>query len=823
MSAIEQCSLASKRQQFECQRLTKSAFYWHFPAKSSAMFKNYFHTALRNFLKSRLFSTINISGLSLGIAIALLIGVWIWDELSFDHYHLKHGSIAQVMENQQLTSGITTMDVKPYPLAKTLRDKYPDDFKYVAAFTPGQDLIAVGNKKLTRTGAYADADFPEMMTLKMTEGSRAALDDPSSILLSNSLANAVFGGEDPMGKTIRLGDKYDLQVRGVYEDIPENSSFKDLAYVAPAGLLFDSVWQKNDWYTSGYSIYVQLSHGKDVKRASSEIAGILQEHNKSVIKPVLFLYPMDRWHLYSEFKEGLAVGGNIQFCWMFGLIGVFILLLASINFMNLATARSERRAKEVGIRKAIGSARIQLITQFFSESFFMVLGAFMLALLMAELLLPLFNDMAGKKMNLPWSSPYFWLCALGFILILGFVTGSYPALYLSSFNPVKVLKGSFQPGRAAAIPRKVLVVVQFTISIGLSIATMVVYRQIQFAKDRPLGFRQNGLITIPLNSPQLAANYATFRTELIKSGAVTGVAESSSPTTGIFSSANNMVWAGKDPNNQSAFGTISSSSEFGATIGWDILQGRDFSAQLATDSQAFVLNEAAVKIMGFTKPIGERIKWHGKDFTVIGVARNMVMTSPFLSFSPTVFMMNNERSMNMIVVKLAPNQSPLKSLAAIESIFKQFNPDLLFEYQFEDEQYARKFVTEVRIAKFARAFALLALFISCIGIFGMASFITEQRRKEIGVRKVLGASVFGVWKLLSKEFIQLVLIALAVATPLTFHFMQDWVLHYAYHTTIPWWIFAAAGSGVILITLLTVSYQTIRAATESPVKSLKSE
>jgi hypothetical protein len=386
-----------------------------------------------------------------------------------------------------------------------------------------------------------------------------------------------------------------------------------------------------------------------------------------------------------------------------------------------------------------------------------------------------------------------------------------------------VLKGTFQPGRAAAIPRKVLVVVQFTICIGLSIATMVVYRQIQFAKDRPLGFTQNGLITVPLNSPQVTDNYDAFRTELLKSGAVSDVAESSSPTTGIFSSANNLVWKGKDPNNQAAFGTISSSSEFGATLGWTITKGRDFSAELATDSRAFVLNEAAVKIMGFTRPIGERIHWHGKDFTVIGVVKDMVMTSPFLSTSPTVFMMNKERAMSVIVIRLAPNQPPLRSLSLIENIFKQFNPDALFDYQFEDEQYARKFETEQRIGRFAGGFAILALFISCIGIFGMASFVAEQRRKEIGVRKILGASVGNVWRLLSKEFILLVLISLALAAPLAYHFMQEWLQHYAYHTAIPWWIFALAGLGVVLITLLTVSYQTIKAALDSPVKSLRTE
>ena len=787
------------------------------------MFKNYFRTALRNFRKSRLFSTINILGLSLGMAIALLIGLWIWDELSFDTYHTNHDRIAQVMETQSLAGGVMTMDVKPYRLAKELRDKYPGDLKHVAAFQIVEQLIAIGNKKLTRTGSFADADFPEMMTLKMVEGSRTALADPSSILVSSSVANAVFGDQDPMGKTLRLGDKYDVQVGGVYEDLPDNSTFKDLAFVAPTHLLFDSTRENNDWYTSSFSIFVQLSPGSSYKAVTAKIADLLKEHNKSVIKPVLFLYPMDQWHLYSEFKNGIAAASNIRYCWMFGLIGVFILLLASINFMNLTTARSERRAKEVGIRKAMGSVRLQLIAQFFSESFFMVVCAFVVALAMAELLLPFFNHMAEKKMVLPLASLFFWLSSLGFIVIMGFLTGSYPALYLSSFSPIKVLRGTFMPGRAAAIPRKVLVVVQFTISIGLSIGTMVVYRQIQFAKDRPLGFRQNGLITVSMNSPQVSDNYDAFRNELLRSGAAVEVAESSSPTTGIYSSANNLVWKGMDPNIQRAFGTISSSSEFGATIGWNILQGRDFSAQLATDSQAFVLNEAAAKVMGFTKPIGERIKWHGKDFTVIGVARDMVMTSPFLATSPTVFMMNRERDMNVILIKLSPDRSASRSLSEIETIFKQFNTDALFEYQFEDEQYARKFANEQRIGQFAGGFALLALFISCIGIFGMASFVAEQRRKEIGVRKVLGASVVSVWRLLSREFVILVVISLALAGPLAYYYMQDWLDHYEYHTTISWWIFVAAGLGVILITLLTVSYQTIKAALFNPVNSLRSE
>lgn len=758
------------------------------------------------------------------MAVALLIGLWIWDELSFDTYHANYGHIAQVMENQSLQTGVTPMDVKPYPLVIELRDKFGAEFKRVAAFNLAAGVVvSTRSKKLTWTGGFADAQFPEMMTLKMVEGRRTTLEDPSSILVSSSLANAIFGDQDPIGQTVRVGDRYNLQIKGVYADLPENSTFNGVAFVAPVHLLFDSSLSEKDWYSSAFEIYVQLNEGSDPTTVSSKIAALLQEHNKSVIKPVLFLYPMSKWHLYSEFINGVPATGNIRYCWMFGFIGVFILLLASINFMNLATARSEKRAKEVGIRKAIGSGRHQLITQFFGESVFMVACAFVLALLLAQLLLPIFNEVAGKKMTIPWAIPFFWCCAFAFMLIMAFLSGSYPALYLSSFNPVQVLKGTLQPGRWAAIPRKVLVVVQFTVSIGLATATMVVYRQIQFAKDRPLGYKQNGLINIPLNSPTLNANYKALRIELLNTGTVANVAESSSPTTGIFSGANNLVWRGKDPNRQAAFGTISSSSDYGPTIGWNIIEGRDFSAGLATDSMAFILNEAAVKQMGLLKPVGEPVKWHGKDFTIIGVVRDMVMTSPFISAMPTVFMMNTERSMNVIEIKLAPNQSASQALSAIGAIFRKFSPDVPFDYQFEDQQYARKFAGEQRIGSLARGFSLLALFISCIGIFGMASFVAEQRRKEIGVRKVLGASVVGVWVLLSREFVMLVLISLALASPAAWYFMHGWLQHYEYHTAISWSIFAIAGIGVLLITLLTVSYQSIKASLENPVNSLRTE
>ena len=789
------------------------------------MFRNYLKIALRSFYKNKLYSTVNIAGLSVGIAIALVIGLWIWDELSFNTSASNYRQIAQVMQNESLDKGIETLPVEPLPLAKALRSNYASDFKYVAATTSFDQVIAVDNKRLSRLGTFTEPDFPEMMTLKMVGGSRTALNDPSSILLSRSLATSMFGSNDPLGQIVRLGTAYTLQVKGVYEDIPANNTYADIAFIAPLHLLLPDSVAQDDWYSSSFQILVQLNPGSKPEGVSEKIKNLVYDHTKNATKPALYLYPMNHWHLYDQFKNGKEAGGNIQYVWMFGVVAVFILLLASINFMNLSTARSEKRAREVGIRKTMGSSRQQLIGQFFGESFLMVTGSFILALLLVQAILPFFNVLAGKKMSILWTNPFFWLVSVFFIGLTGLLAGSYPALYLSSFQPVKVLKGAFRAGRNAAIPRKIMVVVQFTVSVILAVCTIVVYRQIQFAKDRPLGYDQNGLVTIPLDmtTPQLNDNVAAFRRDLLQSGAIVNMAVSSSPTTGVWSSANNLDWKGKDPNRQAQFGTISASVDFGPTIGWQIIKGRGFSPQFGTDSMGFVLNEAAVKLTGLRDPIGEQIKWHGKNWTILGIVKDMVMTSPFQATQAVVFMMNRERALNVIDLKLNPHLSALQALTRIETVFKKYNPDALFEYQFSDEEYAKKFAGQQRIGRLAGVFSLLALFISCIGVFGMASFAAEQRTKEIGVRKVLGASVFHLWGLLSINFVGLVMLSLLIAMPVAWYEMNNWLQQYEYRTGIPWWIFVSAGAGALGITLLTVSYQTIRAALINPVKSLRSE
>ena len=539
-------------------------------------------------------------------------------------------------------------------------------------------------------------------------------------------------------------------------------------------------------------------------------------------KPLMFLQPMSKWHLYSEFKNGVNTGGAIQYVWLFGIIGIFVLLLACINFMNLSTARSEKRAKEVGIRKAVGSLRGQLISQFFCESLLIAVLAFGFSVLLVQLALPWFNHIAGKQLVILWNNPLFWIMSAGFTLFTGLIAGSYPALYLSSFNPVKVLKGAFKAGPLAAIPRKVLVVVQFTISVVLIIGTIIVFKQIQFAQNRPVGYNRDGLVNIEVSNDDLHQHFDAFRTDLIKSGAVTEVTEASSPTTGVYNNRGDVSWKGKDPSMSSSFGNISVTSQYGKTVGWQFTDGRDFSANFLSDSAAIVLNQAAVKYMDLKNPIGETITIGKRNMVVIGVVKDMVMESPYEPVKQTFFRIGRGR-FDDIIIRINPNVSAHEALSKMAAVCKTYSPAVPFAYKFADDEYAKKFATEQRIGKLASGFATLAIFISCLGLFGMASFMAEQRTKEIGVRKVLGATVFGLWRLMSRDFVVLIIISLFIAMPVAYYFMHGWLQRYTYRAELSWWIFSLTAAGAIMITLLTVSYQSIKAALINPVKSLRSE
>lgn len=793
------------------------------------MLLNYFKVAFRSLAKSRGYSAINIGGLAIGLAVTILIGLWISDELSYDKYHAHYDRIVRVMQNQTYNGKVNSQFANPAVLGQEIRDKYGDNFKHVLQSSwNSSHTLAQGQKKLLKNGSYIEPGIIDMLSLKLTSGDKRALDNTYSILLSASVAEAFFGKDNPVGKTLRIDNKFDVNVTGVYEDLPYNTSFRDLTYILPWQLYYeDNPWVKkmtNPWGSNFTQTFAELAPGANLEQVSRKIRNVkfdqVGEFEKK-FNPQVFLHPMAKWHLYGEFKDGFNTGGNIQYVWLFGIIGLFVLLLACINFMNLSTARSEKRAREVGVRKAIGSERRQLILQFYCESLAVVLLAAVLSVLIVALLLPAFNGLADKKISLPVGEPLFWLAILGTCLFTGLVAGSYPALYLSSFNPVKVLKGTLRTGRYAALPRKVLVVLQFSVSVILIIGTVIVYRQIEHARNRPIGYEKNGLVWVSSNK-MLHDKFDALRNELKQSKAITEMAESGSPATEVWNTNGGFDWEGKDPNQSVDFPNNMVSYDFGKVIGWKIKEGRDFSREFGTDTAAFILNETAAKFIGYKKPVGSILVWEDKPHRVIGVVEDMLVESPYQPVRAMLYHLSKEDE-NVLTFKLHPEKSTAASVKAISAALERFDPASAFEIHFVDENFKRKFGDEERIGKLANWFAALAVLISCLGLFGLASFVAEQRTKEIGVRKVLGASIPQLWQLLSQEFIVLVTIACAIAVPLAWWAMDRWLQHYDYRTTLDWWVFLLAVAGAMLITLITVSLQTIKAARSNPIRSLRSE
>ena len=819
------------------------------------MLRNYLRVAFRGLFHNRFSAFINIGGLAIGMAVALLIGLWIQDELSYDRYHEHYDRIVQVLQKEKFLGKTKVWEHQPFLLLNALRMGYGAPFEHIVASIPAEGLfLSAGaptgragsgdEKKMPARGLYMDGDGPDMLTLKMLKGSRSGLGgNPHSILLSASAARALFGEEDPMNKRVTMDDQWDpghqtpVFVKGVYEDLPRNTSFHDASFLLPWNLYAsgNSYLQQQGWDDHRINIYAELKPGVDREKLSAAIAdfelntirGLAGTAQEVAAAPKLLLHPMSRWHLYSNFKEGVADRGAVEFVWMMGIIGGFVLLLACINFMNLSTARSEKRAKEVGIRKAIGSLRGQLTRQFFVEAFVNVALAFLPAVALAILALPWFNQLSAKQLEMPWGQPWFWGFAAVFILITGLLAGSYPALYLSSFNPVVVLKGRYKAGRFSSLPRQALVVLQFSFSVALIIATIVVYHQILFTKDRPVGYSREGLLMVPVTSLAFDGKYDILRNQLKKTGAVAEVAESESAVTDVSSHNGGFDWPGKPVGSEEDFGTLTVTYDYGKTIGWQFLAGRDFSPSHGSDSSGFVINESAAKFMGLKEPVGQRIHWKSKwanvdtFFTVIGVIRDMVMQSPYEPVKPTIFRLGG--NYNWIYVRIDPGVSAEKALKRIGSVFHAVIPSVPFEYRFADDEYEKKFAAEQRVGNVAGIFSVLAVVISCLGLFGMAMYVAEQRTKEIGVRKVLGASVLNLWALLSREFVRLVSLALLIGGPISFWIMHSWLQNYHYRTELSWWIFALTAIVAIGITLLTVSYQAIKAALANPVNSLRSE
>ena len=793
------------------------------------MVKSYFKVGWRNMLRNKGYSAINISGLAIGMTVALLIGLWVFDELTFDTHFKNYDRIVQVMQHQTFNGQIGTQVANPAVMGEEIRNVYGSDFKHVLQCSwNGDHTLTYGEKIFYKSGNYFEPGVVDMLDLNIIHGTKDGLKEMNSIMLSESVAKSYFGNEDPINKTLRLDNDVDVKVTAVYEDLPENTTFNDLRFILPWSLyMSQNPWvskMTEPWGSNFTQTYAQLNDNADLETVSTRIKDVKfnrQGEEERRYKAVVFLHPMSKWRLYSDFKEGVNTGGRIDNVWLFSITGIFVLLLACINFMNLSTARSEKRSKEVGIRKSIGSVRSQLVIQFFSESIMIALLAFVLAIGFGFIALPSFNTIAGKNILIPWASPIFWLIGIGFTLMTGIFAGLYPALFLSSFQPVKVLKGSFKQGRLASLPRKILVTVQFTISIVLIIGTIVVYKQIQYAQGRPIGYTSDGLVMTSVNSER-HKHFEAIRTELKTANVIVEIAESGSPITDVWNTNGGFDWEGKDPNLAVDFPNNAVTYEYGQTIGWQLASGRDFSRDFATDSAAFILNEAAVKFIGFQEPLGKVIKWNGENYTVIGVVKDILVQSPYTPVRPAMWHLSNG-SENVFITKLNPDKNAKESLAKVEEVFKKFDPTSPFDSEFVDEAFARKFGNEKRIGTLAAFFAVLAVFISCLGLFGLASFVAEQRTKEIGIRKVMGASVSNLWQMLSKDFVILVIISSVAAITISYFFCAWWLESYEYRTTVSWWIFAISAAGALIITLITVSFQAIKAAMMSPINSLRSE
>jgi len=798
------------------------------------MLKNYFKTAYRRLIKNRFSSLLNISGLAVGIAVVLVNSLWIKDELSFNKNHENYNRIAKVTKRGIYNGKLMANTWLPLPLADELKTNYGQYFDHVLLSTEIKEgILAEGEAKLSMKGLFIEPAAPTMLSLEMLKGTRQGLKDQQSIFISASAAKALFGNEDPINKVIQVNTNMDAKVTGVYEDLPRNSEFNEVKFFAPFDLwTAANPWvKKQGWDNQFIKTYVQLKQGVDVSKVSTLIKDAEYNRIKSMENMKdevsrnmrVWLLPMKDWHLRSD----LSANEPVQMIWMIGMIGAFVLLLACINFMNLSTARSEKRAKEIGIRKVVGSMRGQLIKSFFTESILTVLLAFVLAFLLVTISLPWFNDLAAKEMVMPTGNPWFWIISLCFIILTGLIAGSYPALYLSSFRPVKVLKGTFRVGRFASIPRKALVVVQFTVSVALIIGTIIVYQQIQYAKNRPIGYDRNRLLLIEKKTGEFYGKFNALKAELDRTGVVSSMAESRSSTTDITMWNGGFSYKGREVKIEGGSGTLSVTSDYGKTVGWNFIAGRDFSESLTSDSSGFVINESFAKALGLKNPVGETIKWdpgwkQAEEFVILGVVNDMVAMSPYEPAVPTVFFLSSKYH-TWYNIRLNPNVGISQALAKIEAVFKKLIPSAPFDYKFADQEYELKFAAEERIGKLAWFFSILAIFISCLGLFGLASFIAEQRKKEIGIRKVLGASVTNLWQLLSKDFVLLVIISSLIAIPIAYYFLSGWLQKYQYRTDMSWWIFAVAIGGALLITVITISFQAIKAAIANPIKSLRTE
>lgn len=786
------------------------------------MLKNYLKIAWRNLVRNKSFSLLNIVGLSIGLAVTALILIWINFEMGVDQFHKNKNRIYEVYNQYPVDGEIWTWNSTPKIMAPTIKKDYPEvesisRYNYDDTF-----LFSVGDKRMKSTGTIVDPDFLNIFSFPLIEGNiESVLEGVNSVVITETFAKKMFGNDPAVGKVVKVNNADTFKVTGILKDLPNNTGF-NFEFLIPWAYAKQLGWDDKHWGNNSIATYVLLKEGTDYTAFSKKIKTLRERYDKKSPDMITYLYPWSRYWLYSEFEDGKEVGGEIVTIRMFGFIAAIILLIACINFMNLSTARSEKRSKEVGVRKVVGARKGALIGQFLGESILISTIAAVLALLLVVLALPFFGELVERPLALDLTNERFWLFAFLIVVLTGILAGSYPALYLSGFKPSAVLKGTFKKFSTPVTPRKVMVVLQFSAAIILITASIIVTQQLQKVQNRQSGYTKANLIYAIVEG-DISKNYTLIKNELLASGTAESVTKTNSPITQGWSNSWGFQWKGKDEDNKTLIQRFNADDAIAKTIGMEIIAGRDFDLdKYPTDSTAAIVNESAVKLMKFEEAIGQTIKDNGIEWHVVGVVKDFILNSPFQKIDPMVI----EGAMNannIIHIKLDPKVGTSESLSKVEAIFNKYNPEYPFNYEFVDQEYAKKFNHEQKTGQMVNLFTLLTIFISCLGLFGLASYMAENRIKEIGIRKVLGASVQSITTLLSTDFLKLVLISIALAIPVSWYFMSKWLEDFAYRITISWWTFALAGILALTIAFLTVGYQAIKAAIANPIKSLRTE
>ncbi|MBX2897301.1 MAG: ABC transporter permease [Cyclobacteriaceae bacterium] len=788
------------------------------------MFRNYFVVMVRNLFKNGFYSFINIAGLALGITCSILILLWVADETSFNKFIPKVDRLYQVWVRAQFDGKISSWTSVPLPTYEAFKTAHSNIARMAVTDWGGEHLITVGENRLIKRGYWVSEEFLEMFEFPLVVGNaEQVLDAPPSIVITESTAKSLFGDEDPINKVIRLNNEYDLKVSGILKDIPGNSTFQFDFLIPWKFREQNNKWVRDNmtnWGNYSFQVFAELNDPANHAAVEESVKLMLQEHGETDTKPEYFLYPMERWRLFSSFENGVETGGMNDYVQLFTIIAIFIIIIACINFMNLATARSERRAREVGVRKSIGSKRRELVLQFIGESTFIAFIAFTIAILAAQLLLPYYNNLVDKKLFIDYTTSQFWVASLGMVLLVGLVSGSYPAFYLSSFQPVKVLKGKPTIGKGTSLPRKILVILQFGFSILLIIGTIVIYQQIQLVKSRQLGYEQENLMAVSYTN-EVRTNYRAIKLELLNTGVVEAVTKSNSQITDINSN-NFLGWPGKPEELRVIFTTIATEYDYTKTMGIKILEGRDFSEDFKSDTAAILINKAGLALMNLQDPIGTELDLWGGKRKLIGIMDDVLMGSPFQPVKP-LFAILEPEWIDAVSIRLKKTNDLQASINAVKSVFEKYAPAYPFEYRFADQEFQKKFTTINLTSTLASLFATLTIVITGLGLFGLAAFTAEQRTKEIGIRKVMGASVPNLVGLMSKDFSVLVIISFVFSSPLAWWALSNYLQRYTIRTPLAWWIFPLTGLVALTFALLIVSTQALKAAKANPATSLRSE